>query len=532
MSEKYDFKQISGSSIMSKKDIKYFKKFGNSLADQMEVVARESNLDSQTMEDFEELINNINNLTEDNEKYYIVEGAQLACSAQINEEQTLICKNGEITSIPKMNVENEKGGTESLSQLRIPEDRAATYSIRKPAVVTDAKGGIRDEIHKKLWEKENEEGLNIISFGNCPYIPDSLELGDIAKELYNSTPALKRSASIIEIEEKMAETIEQGYGTCYCCMNLESEWENLPTGFYLDEGKFKYVRTNKESEQLSDRVEAINMMSMIFCKRGGIITPLHSGQIIDKGIEDIFTDVEKKLKEKFPQTFDYDNWSEGQKSCARVLWERLYADGKGDFDAYFVAGMIGNMFGEAVCGQLQYEDDGVWEQYDNTCHSGMIITNLTQAYAACFNASDNMGIGMFQFSNYDVKKILYGNYSEQFNEYGTLGIEQLINAEVKTIQEELNGKKEYVYSDYQEAAQDANNVGDVITFSTAVFFREYEVGSGYRKVDADTYLIDPSVWDEAEAAEIIEKVPSICQRVIAAKVVFEEFTKVEEDDIK
>lgn len=280
MDEEYDYKQIVGSNDMNKEDIEYFKKFGYSIAGQMELVAWESDLDPETMRDFDKLINNINNLTEDNAQYYIVETAQLACSEQTDEAQTFITVNGEITSTPKMNVENGKGGTDSLAQLRIPEDRAATYSIRKPAVATDTKGGIRDEIQKKLWGNEDEEGLNIISFGNCPYILKTSDLGDIAKELYKSTPALE-SASITEIEKKMVEAIEQGYGTCYCCMDLESQWENLPDGFYVYKNAFFYNKKNNESDQLSDGVEAINMMSMLFCKRGGIITAKESGQRIE-----------------------------------------------------------------------------------------------------------------------------------------------------------------------------------------------------------------------------------------------------------
>ncbi len=278
---KEDDIKVLGDNI-SEEDKSYFEKFGESLADQMEVVARESNLDSETMQDeFEELINNINNLTEDNEQYYIVETAQLTCSEQMDEAQTLIWKSGEITSTPKIDRENEKEEREkrkSFSRLRIPEDRPIMYSTRKPAVVKDTKGGFRDEIHKVLQGNKNGEGLNIISFGNCPYVSGSVELGDIAKELYDSVPAIERGTSVTEIEAKMVEAIKQGYGTCYCCMNLEPEWENLPAGFRLDTGNFYCESINKESTQQFGDIEAINMMSMLFCRRGGIITAIESGQ--------------------------------------------------------------------------------------------------------------------------------------------------------------------------------------------------------------------------------------------------------------
>ena len=257
----------------------YLMKFGKSLADQMEVVASEADFDSETMRDeFEDLINNINNLSEDNAQYYIVETAQLACSRQLDDVQTLLCKKGEITSILKVDVKNEEEEAESLSQLRIPEERSVIYGTRKPAVVTDAKGGLRDEIQSEIQGNKRWEGLNVISFGNCPYMQENPELGSLAQKLYDSIPVPERNVSAFEIEEKMTEAIEQGYGTCYCCMDLESEWENLPAGFCVDNGNFYCESSNKESTQQVDDIEEINMMSMLFCRRGGIITALTSGQ--------------------------------------------------------------------------------------------------------------------------------------------------------------------------------------------------------------------------------------------------------------
>lgn len=182
-------------------------------------------------------------------------------------------------SIPKMDIENEKGETESLSQLRIPEDRPAEYSIHSPAIVTDTKGGLRGEIRKDKQESGAAEGVNIISFGNCQHIKDNTILEELAQELYDSIPASERSAALAEIEEKMIKAIRQGYGSCYCFMKPESEWENLPAGFTLDDGSFYYNAANKKSNQKFNDVEAINMMSMLFCTRGGIITAMESGQL-------------------------------------------------------------------------------------------------------------------------------------------------------------------------------------------------------------------------------------------------------------
>lgn len=107
-----------------------------------------------------------------------------------------------------------------------------------------------------MWfYKKNEEIEKVISESGCTYTPE--EIKDILKK---------------------------GVGTCYCFMNLNEMWENLPTeiadsisgklpnfgieGFFTRPHYFKF-----------DEEEGINMMSMLFCKfGGGCITALESGQ--------------------------------------------------------------------------------------------------------------------------------------------------------------------------------------------------------------------------------------------------------------
>lgn len=89
-----------------------------------------------------------------------------------------------------------------------------------------------------------------------------------------------------EVLERVKEAIEQGKGTCYCCMHLNSEWENMPTGYDFGTNSFQPQSPtagiisflNNESYMRFNGAEGINMMSMVFCRRGGIISAKESGQ--------------------------------------------------------------------------------------------------------------------------------------------------------------------------------------------------------------------------------------------------------------
>ena len=132
------------------------------------------------------------------------------------------------------------------------------------------------------------------------------------------------------------EGIKSGKGTCYGCMVLNSEWENLPEEYDYVENTFDPVPgaagiegflEGKQYFQFGGK-EAINMMSMLFCRfGGGIINAVDSGQSTVTQ-EDIFTDLEKTLLEKFGH-FAYEEWNEDKKRCAGLLRHVLEGDVNG-----------------------------------------------------------------------------------------------------------------------------------------------------------------------------------------------------------
>ena len=66
-------------------------------------------------------------------------------------------------------------------------------------------------------------------------------------------------------------------GTCKALMNLNVEWDNLPADV-------DYLRFWNEDR--FGKIPGITMSSMLFCKHGGIITPVTSGQI--ESIDEVF----------------------------------------------------------------------------------------------------------------------------------------------------------------------------------------------------------------------------------------------------
>ena len=91
---------------------------------------------------------------------------------------------------------------------------------------------------------------NIPSFGNCL-----------------SGPNCARENEIFQDEE----ATEKKGGTCQFLMRLESEWENYEIG-----QSFQSFDDDVEGEQIG-----ITMTSTLFCKHGGFIYPVTSGQIIE-----------------------------------------------------------------------------------------------------------------------------------------------------------------------------------------------------------------------------------------------------------
>ena len=265
MSEYCD--NIPGNENMNEAEKSYFEHFGDKMYDQVEVILSQNNIDSETMRD--EYTSLMNNLAS-NPYEYIVEGAQLVCSMQIDDEQKFRDGDGAIISNPKAE------DIINMSKLIITDDRRASLAEYTPAIVKDVKGGLRDE----------DEGLNITSFGNCKCIK-KVELKLWSRKVCDDF-------KMPDADKKIRDAIAEGKGTCYCYMDLNPEWENLPVDYNFETESFE-GNSNSISSILKSSTagvnrmlsspymmfngeQGINMMSILFCKRGGIITAREPGQ--------------------------------------------------------------------------------------------------------------------------------------------------------------------------------------------------------------------------------------------------------------
>ena len=131
-------------------------------------------------------------------------------------------------------------------------------------------------IHNKLRDdKEKDEGVNIVSMGNCGFLYEGEDIEEIIRESGSSnTP------------EEVMEALGKGMGTCYCFMDLNGGWENMP--LEIADAIVGYKRLPCAGVEEAFRTpsyfkfngeEGINMMSMLFCQLGGgCITAIESGQ--------------------------------------------------------------------------------------------------------------------------------------------------------------------------------------------------------------------------------------------------------------
>lgn len=492
MGEKYDVDNIVGSDSMNSRERTFFERYGDAVEQQADLIAQQNRLEGERQEKTLDVL--LRDL-EGRKNEYVVQGALLHCSKGTCGKQTLMYRKKRLESCPVL--------SKAHAKLRVPEDREASINGLIPACVEDCKGGMRDM-------RDGE--INIFGFGNCSDIEENAELEKLLER-----------ANLMDREEEVRRAIAAGKGTCHCLMRLNDSWENLSlageylTGYFnMSPDLIEYEKDRCSPSYLQfNGKEGINMLSMLFCSfGGGIITAKESGQRIIVP-ELIFTELDKQLLEKYYDNFAYENWSDEKKMCAQEIWDTFYIES--GYDPLFVAGLIGNMFAEGNCGLLQYSDE--WKLWFSTYEPGMTITDMKMAETACHNTS--LGVGMMQWSDSGRKDRLFKNYLVCQAEDGTLSLEQLIDAEIRTIQDELKYNKTYkeVPAIYRREVEGKETVGECIRLSACVIYKEYESPKGHENVDAQNgYELVEGVEEEAQNASSYGKIPSVIKRILAAKI--------------
>lgn len=172
---------------------------------------------------------------------YLVDGAILTCTnctkeiVEIEDKKTGKMRPYEasIDMSIDYSVLTDDDDTKVLGRLKVTENHTANSNGLMHATI-----------------KDRIRGKNIPSFGNCLRGPDCVWEEDIFQKFHDEGDTKKRG------------------GTCQYLMRLESEWENYEIGQHF--------------QSFDDDVEGnktgITMTSMLFCKHGGFIYPVTSGQ--------------------------------------------------------------------------------------------------------------------------------------------------------------------------------------------------------------------------------------------------------------
>lgn len=157
------------------------------------------------------------------ENEYLVDGALLACDRAITEVKIV------------------KGHPVGHNSIKPVDERKRTR-------LTIVEGATEVNGVRMATIKDREIDINIKPFEcNCMYEPNDEEAQAILDDLENC----------------------KKYGTCRKLMKLKDDWENVIRNT-------EYCTYNHPGS--SKEVEGITMLSMLFCSKGGMITPVDSGQ--------------------------------------------------------------------------------------------------------------------------------------------------------------------------------------------------------------------------------------------------------------
>lgn len=168
-------------------------------------------------------------------KEYLVEGAILTCT---NSKRDM-----------RMIMDEVKGREYDWGDEELPTEKGpdSTKVYRKLVVTSDKGGSASDK--KNATIRDCVADKNILGFGNCDRGPDN--------------PA--EMEKLRRYHDKMDGIFVRAEGTCLQLMKLEKEWEN-----YIIDGEYQTFGDDNQS--------GITMTSMLFCKHGGFIYPVKSGQ--------------------------------------------------------------------------------------------------------------------------------------------------------------------------------------------------------------------------------------------------------------
>lgn len=305
--------------------------------------AERNNLSDEEIEDFL-----YENYQDKESTEYIVDGAILTCTNCTIEDQYIkneMNPSGAYEAMTKyyyyapidesiQRSDFPDIGKKALGRLTVTENPAAEANSLKYATVTDSL-----------------KGRNIPYFGNCLRAPDNESEMSIFSAIHN------------EADQGIEKRKE---GSCKYLMKLESEWENYEIG----------QNFLSFPDDIKGKQSGITMTSMLFCRHGGFIYPVTSGQVkVEEEVEEEIVEEDCNLAIDILDNYLRDGEFEEEK----LEWALNYLAGQSEYKLVEYRSLHGydyNKYDTYILG---------WTEYYNKSYDVKIDPNYIKAQ--CYEES-------------------------------------------------------------------------------------------------------------------------------------------------
>ncbi len=341
-------------------------------------------IDNATSEDFIELCRSYN--VEDRYSEYLVNGATLRCTMATLDDFPL-----------------SNGSKVILEGVEEKDKNVTEYKFEDP------------RLDMVLHVSEN--GIDINN-GQCyATVKDCVKDVNIIPPRCNCLVPVDRKAE----EERINSDNERcKHGVCRHLMSLNDQWDNM-----LLKGNGKYqtkrnvfikdgapdININDMPEEYleSEDIEGITLTSILFCKHGGLICPVDSGQFRIITYSDTVFALACTIEGEHKGSLQW----EQMKSNAEYIYNYLFDRG---WSTEAICGVLGNMYEESKM------NPGIWQKWTNT----------------------GLGYGLVQWSAAGEKYLSYINKGAgEVNNWAKADPKELMNSQLKYIMEtmQLKGQK-------------------------------------------------------------------------------------------
>lgn len=260
-------------------------------------------------------------------KEYLMDGADLQCNQATLEPFEM--SDGTVIKL-EFNEETEAGNEEK--KITRIKRRQTELQVTSNTQTTD-----NGSLHATVFDCI--QGENIHSFKcNCKLVDDREEE---YRSIKNDPECTKK-------------------GVCQYLMKLNEQWENLPVN-----GRYETITVSDPEDETKEKImECITMTSVLFCKHGGLITPVDSGQEEEEQRANFVGyllygagGVTQNSEEGFFRLYDSPTLNSiGERYNTKELYEKYGVEPNGALQSFAGSGKP-NKSGDIKYGEQQYDSE-------------------------------------------------------------------------------------------------------------------------------------------------------------------------------